>query len=62
MKQYKITTENLNLNDSDDAYLSPEDPIQELKIASYLGGLGSEARLAEYRLAMEQNKYNVNKK
>ena len=58
MKQYKITSENINLDSTDDAYLSPDDPIQELKIASYLGGLGSESRLAEYRLKLQQNKYN----
>jgi hypothetical protein len=29
--------------------LSPEDPIHELKIIQYLAGLGSEARLQEYR-------------
>lgn len=58
MKQYKITTDNINLDSDDDAYLNPDDPIHELKIASYLGGLGSESRLAEYRLQLYQDKYN----
>ena len=48
MKQYYITKENISQDSPDDCFLSPEDPIQELKIASYLGGLGAVARLAEY--------------
>jgi hypothetical protein len=60
MKQYYITKENILQDSPDDCYLAPEDPIQELKIASYMGGLGSEARLAEYRLkAAEANKVNT---
>lgn len=58
MKQYRITTENLNTDSEDDAVLAPEDPIHELKLASFLGGLGSAQRLAEYRLFLSQNKYN----
>lgn len=49
MRQYYITSKNLDQSSDDDAYLAPDDPIQELKIASYLNGLGSEARLQEYR-------------
>lgn len=49
MKQYKITSENITPICDDDCYLSPDDPIHELKIASMLGGLGSEERLAEYK-------------
>ena len=59
MKQYNITTENINTDAADDAYLSPDDPIQELKIANYLGGLGSEYRLAAYRYSQAHNKYNT---
>lgn len=59
MKQYRITSENINIDNPDDAYLAPDDPIQELKITSYLGGLGAEARLAEYKLKMSQTKYNI---
>ena len=45
MKQFKITTEHLNTDSPDDAYLAPDDPIHELKIVQYLAGLGSDARL-----------------
>lgn len=57
MKQFRITTEHLNQDTSEDAYLSPDDPIQELKIVQYLAGLGAEARLTEYRA--KQNKINT---
>ena len=57
MKQFRITTEHLNQDTSNDAYLSPDDPIQELKIVQYLAGLGAEARLTEYRAS--QNKINT---
>lgn len=50
MKQYKITSENILQNSEDDCYLAPDDPIHELKIAHYLGGLGSAERLAQYKL------------
>ena len=49
MKQYRITSEYINQDSSDDAFLAPEDPIHELKVVQYLAGLGSEARLMEYR-------------
>ena len=49
MKQYKIKTDNIPQDSDEDAYLSPEDPIHELKIVQYLAGLGGEERLAEYR-------------
>ncbi len=54
MKQYRITTEHVNLDSSDDCVLTQDDPIQELKIAHYLDGLGSSERLAEYRLQMSR--------
>jgi len=52
LKQYKITSSDLQLdnNTSNDCFLDPADPVHELKIASYLGGLGSAVRLEEYRL------------
>lgn len=57
MKQYYITKENILQDSPDDCYLSPTDPIQELKITSYMGGLGSAVRLAEYnRLTAESKK------
>lgn len=49
MKQFRITRENILQDSPDDCYLSPDDPIHELKISSYLGGLGSEQRLREYK-------------
>ena len=60
MKQYRITSDNILQDSPDDCYLSPDDPIQELKIASYLGGLGSEQRLQEYKAKqVEINKSTV---
>ena len=55
MKQYKITSADLNQDSDGDAYLSPTDPIHELKALSGLGGLGGNARLHEYRAS--QNSY-----
>lgn len=49
MKQYKITSLDLNQSSPDDAYLAPDDPIHEIKALAGLGGLGGEARLHEYR-------------
>jgi hypothetical protein len=49
MKQYRITSADLNPSSDNDCYLSPDDPIHQLKGVSQLGGLGSEAALAEYR-------------
>ena len=47
MKQYRITSENLNQDRGDDCYLAPEDPIHELKALQDLAGLGADARLHE---------------
>lgn len=49
MKQYKVTSYDLNQDSPDDCYLDPTDPIHELKVLSGLGGLGAAARLHEYR-------------
>ena len=49
MKQYRITSDHLNQDSSEDAYLAPDDPIHELKAIQYLAGLGSQARLQEYK-------------
>lgn len=54
MKQYRITKDNILQDSPDDCYLAPEDPIHELKIASYLGGLGANERLAEYKAKLKQ--------
>ena len=55
MKQYRITTENLNQDSPDDCYLARDDPVQELKILSGMGGLGGQARLHEYRVNQGSN-------
>jgi hypothetical protein len=50
MKQYKITSDNIApVNEQDDCHLAPDDPAQEIKRLQFLGGLGGEQRLAEYR-------------
>ena len=65
MKQFYITKENILQDSPDDCYLAPDDPIQELKISAYMGGLGAQTRLAEYRaktkLANKVNTGDVNK-
>jgi hypothetical protein len=55
MKQYRITTQTVNQDSPDDCYLAPNDPVQELKILSGMGGLGGEARLHEYRVNQGSN-------
>jgi hypothetical protein len=53
MKQYKITSSDLNQSSDQDCYLDPSDPIHELRALSGLGGLGGAARLHEYRAQQE---------
>lgn len=52
MKQFYITSDNISAVASDpgDCYLSPTDPVHELKIVQYMDGLGSTAKLEEYRI------------
>jgi hypothetical protein len=59
MKQYKITSADILQDSQEDCYLDPNDPVHELKIASYLGGLGSSTRLEEYRLKKHFDQYPV---
>jgi hypothetical protein len=62
MKQFKITTEDLQLDSNEnDCYLDPNDPVHELKIASYLGGLGATARIEQYRINKLFDKNNESK-
>lgn len=49
MRQFRVTTADLNTTSDIDCYLDPNDPIHQLKGVSQLGGLGSESALAEYR-------------
>lgn len=58
MKQFRITKENILQDSPDDCYLSPDDPVHELKIAQYMGGLGSQARLAEYRAKQRETVFS----
>jgi hypothetical protein len=55
MKQYRITSANINQSSDDDCYLSPDDPIHELKAIQHLAGLGGEARLHELRANQGSN-------
>lgn len=55
MKQYKITSADINQNSLDDCYLAPDDPIHELKAIQHLAGLGSDARLHELRVNQGSN-------
>jgi len=59
-KQYRITTQNLTQSSDDDCYLEPDDPVYQLLIASHMGGLGSQAKLAEYnRITAERQKAKI---
>lgn len=49
MKQYRVTSADLNPSSDDDCYLSPDDPIHALMPVAAMGGLGSEEALAQYR-------------
>jgi hypothetical protein len=51
MKQYRVTSQDINQSSDDDCYLDPKDPIQELKILSGMGGINGQARLQEYKLS-----------
>lgn len=61
MKQYKITADNILPSDTDDCYLSPTDPLHELKAAAIMGGLGSHERLAAYNATLRQPVVGSNK-
>jgi hypothetical protein len=55
MKQYRITSYDLNQTSDEDCYLAPDDPVHEIKALAGLGGLGGEARLHEYRASQGSN-------
>lgn len=61
MKQYKITSDNIPQSSDDDCYLSPEDPIHELKAAAIMDGLGAEQRIADYKAKLRQPVNSINK-
>lgn len=49
MKQYRVTSQNLNQDSPNDCYLDPNDPIHEIKVLQHLGGINAAGRLQEYR-------------
>lgn len=61
MKQYRITSQDIIQNAPEDCYLSPDDPIHELKISQQLGGLGSQQRLDAHRATKFDNNISINK-
>lgn len=48
MRQIRITTANFTQPSDDDCYLSPDDPIHDLKKTAMLGGLGIDEAMASY--------------
>jgi hypothetical protein len=48
MRQFVVTSADINPSSDDDCVLSPDDPIHALKPAAMLGGLGSGNALAQY--------------
>ena len=54
MKQYRVTSENLNQSSPDDCYIDPSDPINEIKVLQYLGGINAQSRLYEYKMKNTQ--------
>jgi len=59
MKQYRITSADLNQVSEDDCVLPTDDPVHELKILSGLGGLNGQARLHEYRAKQSEQLPNM---
>lgn len=59
MRQFRITTADLNPKSDDDCYIAPDDPMWDMMPASQMGGLGSSTALARYNSAsapvIEQN-------
>jgi hypothetical protein len=60
MKQYKITSENIGQDSPDDCYLDPSDPINEIKVLQYLGGINAQGRLYEYRMKNQEKAQGSN--
>jgi hypothetical protein len=48
MKQYRITGFPVDTSTDPDCYISPDDPIHNLKAGNWLGELGAESRMQEY--------------
>jgi hypothetical protein len=58
MKQFYITSDNIQPDSNEDCYIAPDDPVHELKIVSYMGGLGSTVKLEELRIKNTIEKIN----
>ena len=61
MRQYRITSADLNPKTDEDCYIAPEDPIWDLMPISTMGGLGSSEALARYNSTMKQPIVGSNK-
>jgi hypothetical protein len=61
MKQYRITSADINPSSNDDCYIAPVDPMWALMPASQMGGLGSGTALANYANTMRQPVVGSNK-
>lgn len=61
MRQYRITSADLNQSSEIDCVLSPDDPIHQLKGVSQLGGLGSNEALQSYAAQQKQIVISSNK-
>ena len=58
MKQFYITSKNIQQDTDEDCYLASNDPVDVLKITSYMGGLGSTVKLEELRIRNTIEKIN----
>jgi len=61
MRQYRVTSADVNPSADDDCFLSPDDPIHALMPSAMMGGLGSEAALGQYRQLQLPNIQGSNK-
>ena len=59
MKQYRITSENIGKDATDDCVLDPNDPINEIKRMQYLAGLGQSPQYKEYKLPNTEEGSNI---
>ena len=61
MRQFRITTANLNPPSDNDCVLDPSDPIHAMMPASTLGGLGSTVALEQYVIQQNPTVALINK-
>ena len=48
MRQFRITSADINPSSDDDCYIAPDDPMWDMMPASQMGGMGSADALAKY--------------